>query len=369
MFKRVAGVVAVFFGLVPFVLAQQPRAAQNNSYEITPEAGPWAICITSFVEQIDRPAGRDFLPGELEDILAHTAARNRAIGFVTVLRKEPYSLRAYMFNRGDDERKKEEQRVAEEREERRKFILENRALGVKMPEKIYVKRPLHVEDQYVVLVGGYRSKDEARHALEGIRRLKPPPTEFCNKVFGAQGDQRYAAPMSPFVTAMVIPNPTNIEKLKAPPRDVNERTAELAEMVEMNSHNPLSPLGHEKKWTLIVKEYKIRVKVNDDGMRAKMYDSLGKTAESLAALLRNPGFGLDSYVIHTKYASYVTVGIFDSEKDQRLATMRNTLSTLTIRDPHGQIIEELMNPALPFQIQPLPPKSFLQSIRSAGFEH
>jgi len=363
MFKHLAGAAAVLLGLASVVTAQPPRSAPRNSYDITPEAGPWAICVTSFVTQIDRPQGRDFAPGELERLLAGSDARDRSIRFVSELRRD-YSLRAYMFNRGDDERKKEEERVAQDRRERQEFLAKHPELGAAMPPTIHIKRQLHIDDQYIVLIGGYRDREDARRSLEGIRKLKPPSRDFMNLVAGAQGDHSYNSLMNPFVTAFVVPNPTNATKLKPPPRDPNEVTIDMG---ELNAHNPFSPLAHQKKWTLIIKEYKIPIPIsgrNEHGQSldlektGKTYDALAKQAEALAALLRDKRFGnaFETYVIHAKYASYVTVGIFDGPKDPRLASTQATLGTLSLLDASGHPMVELMNPALPMAIPPLKPE-------------
>jgi hypothetical protein len=361
MFRHLAA-AAVLVGLASIVQAQQPRQPQRNPYDITPEAGPWAICVTSFATQIDRPEGRDFYPGELEQILAHTDARDRSVRFVSELRSDPYRLRAYLFNHGDDERKKEEERVAQERRDRKEFLLKHPELAGTMRPMVNIKRTAHIVDQYIVLIGGYRDRDDARRGLDGLRKLKPPSREFMNLVAGAQGSANMNALVNPFSTAFVVPNPTNPDKLKPPPREENELAINNE---ELNRNNPFSPLvAHQKKWTLIIKEYKIPIPIigrNEQAQRldpaktGQTYEALGKQAEALAGLLRNKAFGnaFDTYVIHSKFASYVTVGIFDGPNDPRLASMQATLSKLSLRGPTGQAMVDLMNPAMPFPIPPL----------------
>jgi hypothetical protein len=301
----------------------------------------------------------------LEDILAHTKARSQAVEFVTVLRCPPYRLQAWMFNRGDDERKKEQERDTDARRQREQFLLEHGASGLGFSSTIHTKRVAHIEDQYIVLIGGFRSRDDAHNALNGIHKLPPPDKEFCNVLFDSQRDSQHAYYINPFDSAMVIHNPTvPVEKPKLTQDDVNKRAIQLAEIVEMNEHNPLSPLKYENKWTLVVKEYKLHVKMDDAKKRETAYDFLGKQAEALATLLRNPAFGLDAYVIHTRVASLVTVGIFDSPQDPRMASTQVTLSKLSLRDQTGHIKEDLMSQPMPFQIQPLPNRDWLNSTRS-----
>jgi hypothetical protein len=361
MFNRMVWTAVFLMGLATIAAAQAPPSVPRHPYDITPEAGPWAICIRSFAENIDTPTNRDFTPEELAKFLADSQARHLAIQFVTELRMDPYKMPAYMFNRGDVERSKEEERMAEERRERMEFKLKNPDLAPYAPTKLHYKRLLHIQDQYLVLIGGYRDAEEARRSLDVVKRLKAPSKKFMDKLDAgfqdgsAGGGSGY---MNPFIMAFVVPNPTNKEKLHPPPRDPNETIP----MEELNAHNPFSPLGHAGKWTLLIKEYHIPNPVlgrNDHGQSVdfqktgKMYELLGKQAESLATLLRNPRFGLEAYVIHSKFASFVTVGIFDSPQDPRLSSVQGALSTLTLKDVRGRMVEELMNPPIPIPIQPV----------------
>src|SRR5438874_1541205 len=119
MFQRIALAAAAVIGLASVALAQPPQAAppaRKHAYDITAEAGPWCISVQSFFENFEAPAGRDFYPQELEQLLNHSKARRQAIDFVSCLRRD-YKLPAYMFNRGDEERKKEEERVDNERKQ------------------------------------------------------------------------------------------------------------------------------------------------------------------------------------------------------------------------------------------------------------
>src|SRR5262245_15700622 len=156
MFQRIALIAATVVSLAGVAGAQEPTpAARKHAYDIAPEAGAWCICVHTFFENFEAPAGRDFYPQELDRIMGQSKARPLAIDFVSCLRRD-YKLPAYMFNRGDDERKKEEARVENERKQREELY---RKMGAELPPKSYRKRLAHVQDQYLVLIGGYPDQD------------------------------------------------------------------------------------------------------------------------------------------------------------------------------------------------------------------
>jgi len=359
MFKRTALVAAALVGFVGIVAAQpaQPSAPRpkKHDYDITPEAGAWCICVTSYFENFEPPAGRDFYPQELEQLFAHSRARTLAIDFVSVLRRD-YRLPAYMFNKGDDERTKEEARFEQERKQQEELY---RKMGAELPPRRYRKRLAHIQDQYMVLLGGYPDQDAARRDLNNIRKLKEPPKEFMHRLQAAVdvNDQRKATDggyLNPFQTAMVVPNPTG-PKLKPPTIDPEELAKGLT---MMNSNNPFNLLKHQGKWTLVVKMYRVPANVvGKDGENKmvgpdgkiqkaqavnaeKMYEAIAKQAEQLAAIMRSPQLNFDAYVLHTHNSSLVTVGIFDNENDHRLAPLQARLATLRL-DP-----EQLMSPPM-----------------------
>jgi len=351
-------------GAVP--IGAQHAAPPKHPYDITPEAGAWTICVNAFFEHIEAPPGRDFYPGELERLLAESRARHLAIEFVSVLRRD-YKLPAYMFNRGDEERKKEEERVERERKQREELF---RQLGGELPRKTYRKRLLHIQDQYIVLVGGYPDQDSARRDLDRIRKFDLPAdkkqrdefqAKFCRRLYGVGGIQggdnsNGYVYENPFKTAMVLPNPL-VPRPKPAPLDADELARGLS---AMNANNPYNLLKHAGKWTLVVKTYRVPTRVvglENNGVQqvgakgGNVYDAVGKMAEELAKLLRHPGLNLDAYVLHTHNSSMVTVGIFESENDPRLLAKQAELGKLKLKDRDSGIeIEQLMNPALPIPI-------------------
>ncbi len=355
MFKHVAWTAIAFAGLATAAFGQQTQPLRH-AYDVTPAAGPWMICVNCFIENIDLPPDRDFTPAELSQRLAQSQSRKLAIDFVTLLRSK-YGLPAYMFNRGDEERRKEEERVAKER---RDLELAYQQLHIPIPRKVPVKRVMHIQDQYIVLVGEYpnkgvfREQEAARRMLDTIRKLPPPEeTRFMNRMAAMDNRQTQNGWVNPFQTAMVVPNPT--VKVEKPKADKGEAVFSLD---EMNAHNSFSPLKHAGKWTLLIKEYKVPNPLYgrndqlraDPGESGRMFEAVSRQSESLAALLRNPPFSFETYVLHGTFGSYVTVGIFDSAEDPRLTTMRTRLGGFRLADARGVDVEQLMNPAMPFQI-------------------
>lgn len=348
---RMLFVAAAVAGLTAVVQGQPaaPQAKQKHPYEITPEAGPWAICVTCFFDNFD---AADYDPQHPRAGMA----RSMAIDFVTELRKD-YHMFGYMYNRGDEERKKEDERLEAERKARVEMY---RKLGVPesdIPKKVWLKRYAHVQDQYVVLIGGFKDQDEARKFLDALRRpeVKPPSEKFRNKMvagmappMGQQG-KGYGAYLNPFQTAFVVPNPTvPVQKPKITPEEI----AEL-DPAQFNTHNPYNLLKYPGKWTLVVKAYRVPAKtwgletkgVVDrgpvDSNTARAFEAIGKQAEQLATVLRTPQLKFDAYVLHTNSYSLVTVGLFDSPNDPRMARLIETLSKVHL-DP-----EALMTPPQP----------------------
>src|SRR5207245_539529 len=72
------------------------------------------------------------------------------------------------------ERKKEEQRVAEQQKQLRELY---RARGLReedIPASGFRKRLAHIQDQYIVLIGGYPDQETAHKSLPTIRKLGLP---------------------------------------------------------------------------------------------------------------------------------------------------------------------------------------------------
>jgi hypothetical protein len=287
----------------------------QSPYAVTPQAGNWFIIVGSF------------FTGE--------QSRQLAEGLVEEIRRD-YKLPAYVFNKGAEEREKEKQRVAALVEQQRKFIQES---GAQADTPIRVKKFQTVEDQYAVLVGGYKDMDAARKALDDIKKLKPPSEKYMNKhtVVTPAGENGGKATVSeghvsPFLASFVVPNPT-IPRQKDPEKDKPD-----ANLKEYNDGESFSLLKCKKPYTLVVKTYSGAAQISSRSGGGEFLSKIGmnkggellnasaQQAHSMAELLKKMGY--ESYVLHTRTNSLVTIGGFDSEQDPRLiATQRSLAQT------------------------------------------
>jgi len=334
-------VLALGIGGLPSVSAQEKKREwkPDHTYNITPAAGPWAICVMSY-------------SGEMAFPLSEL--------FVTELRRD-YKLPAYFFNRSEVDRKKEEERL--EANTKKRWALYGdlaKQMGLDdpkkvAPEKVWVKR-MKVDDQFAVMIGGYRDMESARRSLNYIRGLKAPSDILMNKAFvvgpASGGAEVKSAFVNPFQSAFVVPNPT-APKAKPPEPDEREQAASLK---ELNAGETFSLLNCPGVWTLVVKVYRAPTIVLSKGQDKGLFDkSSGKgsnyleasarQAHQLAEVLRSNQLGFESYVLHTNNMSMVTVGSFSGPTDPAMEKLANRLATLKL-DP----FESLMKPPMPFKV-------------------
>jgi hypothetical protein len=273
----------------------------TSALTVTPQAGPWMILAASY----GGPPSR----GQAEELATEIRTR--------------YSLPAYIFNRTAEERRAEQDRVARLKEEARKKL---EADGLPATTPVYIKTVRRIEDQYAVLVGGYKDDVAARKALEDIRKLKPK-SDGLNKIAyvpDAHGKMHEEA-INPFQSAFVCHNPTvPVEKPKQD-IDMGQR------LKEYNVGETYSLLKCPKPFTMVVRVYKGESMVQSQTGSRSVMDKMGmkfgsvlnangNEAHKMAEFLRNkqPGLGFEAYALHTEYNSYVTIGGFDSPDDPRL---------------------------------------------------
>src|SRR5205085_49091 len=103
--------------------------------QIVPEAGPWLILVTTY-------SGED--------------APLKAREFVRIAR-DHYKLNTYIFNYGAEEKRKEYERAEAERERQRE-AMRKEGLTPDLPIRIRVAK---IEEQTGVLVGGYKTREDA----------------------------------------------------------------------------------------------------------------------------------------------------------------------------------------------------------------
>jgi hypothetical protein len=305
--------LAVTAGLA--VAAPHVEADPNKDYVITAGDGPWVVCAASFMGP-NAPA--------LAKQLAYELRRRD---------NQP----AFVFNHADEERKQINEEFERLKQER--------------PEYASRPRKVRIEEQCAVLIGGYKDAEAARAALAGIKKLPPPnlKAEASEIEFFVQGQTAGKASnqRSPFANAFVTRNPA----LPPEPR----QTVKFDPLwKKLNANEDYSLLSCKKPYTLLVKEYRGAEVIQPKTGTGAFLDAIGlggnKPGEALAAagaqahelakLLRSKQFNLDSYVLHARTSSYVTVGAFDSatgDDVERVKRQVATLNTLSTRTKDGKV--------------------------------
>jgi hypothetical protein len=296
----------------------QVGANAGSAYEVTPAVGPWMILATSYTGP---------------------QARFLAVKLVEELRTR-YKLPAYLFDFVNEERQKEKERIDKLRKQQQQY-LEQMNLEPATPIRIRTRR---FEDQYAVLVGGYKSEEAAKTELARVKTLKaaPPPRETP----GTPIDPRQVAwgpgDGNPFAQAFIVPNPT---VKREPPPDQNKPDPLLK---KLNAGETYNLLKCPKRYTLAVAQFRTAATTTlqpqptpKTTLLQKLglggpsgYESLSASAMSahnLAEMLHTK-LNFEAYVMHTRYASVVTVGSFDQPDDPGLEALRRRLGQLKL-DP------------------------------------
>ncbi len=321
--------------------AEAPPSA--HPWYVKPEHGPWMIIVKSY-------------SGESSKAFAEQLAREI---------RETYKTPAYLFERGSEDKKKEEGRVLKEREkkkleEEKQFLAiadQLRAEAFRKGYEFQETKPtyrvpqIRYEEQYAVLVGGWKDMETARKALDTIRTWNGPKDQRLMDRGFVGGESKAGAQstlsggyLNPFKLAFVAPNPVAAKTLSS-------EAGSDPLVIQMNKEEPLSVLKIQKPWTLVVKSYYaplVDLKDKDAGnviSIRKLFNSrpdyLNKTAEiavNLTKLLRGlqptaaePRMApFESYVLHTLNGSLVCVGQFDSPEDPKIAEMRTRLEALRL---------------------------------------
>ncbi len=329
-------------------LTVDPRYEMNRDIAPTPPIGPWMICVHSYITK-EAPEWARQMTGEL---------------------RSTYNLPAYVFTFGIEERRREYERVKGTLDQQRKAMKER---GL---EFIYMARgndksdtpyamisndlPLqaamrtlkvqHIPVQCGVLVGGYANEEVANKALLKIKKLPQPDPKKVQldiKYYGADSDpmnQSFvklkkdsgaAEFVNPFHKAFVCRNPSVKQDRAGDPDAMDMKL-----LRKLNSDEPYSLLNCKKPMTLAIKQFQTFLAVQDREQRggimqnfgfntiagSKGVDQAAHDAHALAELLRkNKNLQLDTYVLHTKFTSVVTVGGYDSVDDPNLIAMQRQL--------------------------------------------
>jgi hypothetical protein len=285
------------------------QTSATSDYTVTPQVGPWMILVASY-------------RGE--------EARLKAEEMCQELRS--MKVPAYLYNRAEVEQRKEAERVAAIREQHKEQL---RASGLPEDTKIPIKR-IRIEDQLAVLVGGFKDDVAARKCLDEIRKLKPSEKLQLKAWVPGPDGKMSEQPVNPFQGAFVCRNPS------VPVEKAGSDGAPDPRLKEYNAGESYSLLKCPKPWTLVVRSYQgVAVVESQSAAKSVMSKFVGsksgdllnanaRMAHQLAESLRTKqkgqiGLGLEAYVLHTEYSSYVTVGGYDGPDDPKLHQMQQTL--------------------------------------------
>jgi hypothetical protein len=291
---------------------QQEDPDINRDLLVTPACGPWLLFVHSFDE-------------------ANGPSLARAL--CLELRGPNYGLPAYVWNYNDEERRAELERLNQEIERRRAAAAQLAGPGAVMR----MRRPrMLIRVQCAVLIGGYKDPESARRDLEQrIKKLPPLDADRFNlpkMMFGITQKSgnipgkdlipSERAAINPFLRAFAVRNPA--VKAGQAARDVQD----LATLQRLNADEGYSLLKCRKAFTLAVKQFQLPTVVESRGTPPGFWQKFGlggssakqdpakESARNLAEGLRKRGW--DSYVLHTRFTSIVTVGAYDGPHDPRL---------------------------------------------------
>lgn len=326
MFRTFVALVAAV-AVIGSAVAQPP-----TGFAVTPEVGPWMILVASY-------RGDD--------------ARAKAEGMCRELRSN-YKVSAYLFNRADDERRAENERVAQIRDQHKRRL---REAGLPEDTKLPIKT-VRIEDQYAVLVGGFKDDVAARKGLDDIRKLKPSESfQLMAYMPDANGKMREQA-VNPFQSAFVCRNP------RVPNDKAGANEGPDPRIKEYNAGESFSLLKCSGPWTLVVKSYtgaaviqsqsaskSVMEKLMSVGKGGAMLNANSKQAHEVAEFLKK--FGFEAYVLHTEYSSYVTVGGFAGPEDPKLIQMQQAFVN-EMNQPNSNIGQLHVRGGVQFLPQPMP---------------
>jgi hypothetical protein len=266
-----------------------------------------------------------------------------------------------VFNYGAEEKRKEYERVQKIRQEQIDALAK---AGLKSDVPIRVPT-MKIDESTGVLVGGYRTFDEASTALKAIKKLNPEGLRgkvdldmsvITSPVEASSGKkaprieivEKSVAFVNPFQRAFPCRNPSLPKEQAA-----STGKEDLDYLRQINKGEPFSLLNCKQPYTLVVKQYIVQHKTLDaaSGEKARGFldafdkgfglwnkeweDKTAHNAHNLAEALRKSGLK-ETYVLHCKYCSYVTVGEFGTDDPRMLAT-QNWLESVFKMDAYRQL--------------------------------
>ncbi len=297
------------------------EADPNKEYVLTPEVGPYVVCVKGYV-----------------------GPNARSLASTLVLNTRRQGFAAYVYDYSAEERRKV------------KEILDEK---YKMAPEVARKKTIRVEENWGVLVGaGYRDLEAAGKDVDKVKKLSwdDLPKTATDIVPEMKKGQLFQ--VSPYSHAFATRNPL-VAAAKPDPNAPDPAWKDL------NSGRKYNLLKCGKPWTLAVKQFTgvnaVQARTGTsafvDALLGKSDDTLdgsARQAEELARLLCE--LKMKAYVLHTRGASIVTVGGFDGEKDSLL------LKTQQQIQPQLRMIESKiatdprMGDLYKFFAQPMPMK-------------
>jgi hypothetical protein len=292
----VAGVL-VLAAVPPAGRAARVEADPNKEYPITPEAGPFAICVKAFTG------------GDAHDLANQLTLHMRQLGWP-----------AYVYDY-TPERKKNAQEWIEARYH-------------DVPPEARPHRTIHVEPQWAVFIGGYRDFDGASRDLAKVRQLPEPKFKFLDvDIIDQETKQAYH--LNTYAQCMATRNPT----VPMQKRDPNAPDPSWKSLNEGRPYNLLTKCN--KPWTLVVAQFRGTGVIQPRSATSRLLDTVGlggkggdmleasaAQAEEIARVLREKPFGYDTYVLHTRTGSIVTVGGYDRMDDEKMKEAAKKLKNL-----------------------------------------
>jgi hypothetical protein len=316
-------------GLVLFVAVGSLRAGveadPNKDYIITPDAGPYVICVRGYSGDQPEPGKPD-------------TARMKAHDVVLILRQNGWP--AYMFD------------FSAEEERKAKEILDERYRNY--PPDYPRHKTIRVQKHWGIFIGGYKSLEDAGKAAA---RLKKEPKEkwpkeiYCDAFYDPEM-KRPTLQLNPYGQAFASRNPTCHEEQK---QDTSEEDAIIKRINAGRPYNLLACAGH---YTIIVKIFDggrvIQAQSKTDqfleklgiGKEGEVIDATRKQAEEVARVLREQ-MKLDAYVLHTPTGSVLSIGSFDDPESpttkqfiERIKNIRFSKDENTPPPPAFQFLPE-----------------------------
>jgi cell division septation protein DedD len=306
--------IGLFLAATNRAHAQEQVSLQE--FAITPAVGQFTICAASFTGET--------APKEAYDLAMEI--RNR------------YRLAAYVFNRGAELKRQQDEELERKRKQQQAYL---QKMGLNPDIPLRLKR-YHIEEQFAVLIGGFKDMDAARHELSRIKSLEPPKSVASMRVSveidPKSKESKLYKPgnyeFNPFVNSFVVHNPSisvDVDNSKPDPF-----------WKQLNSGEDYSLLKCKKPWTLVIKEYQTTPVYESQkeksaffskvfGNLTQQLDANAQNAHNLAEGLRRMGF--KAYVLHTRCTSIVTIGEFEKQNDPQMETVTRALSSNVKLDP------------------------------------